>query len=74
MKDTAILVAHPKNAEQLAALKAVMKALKIKFEISEESGYNPDFVNKIVESKKQIAQGNFTEVKKENLKTFIDGL
>ena len=36
--------------------------------------YNPEFVEKIMESKRQIAQGKFTEVKQEDLKSFIAGL
>lgn len=35
------LIVHPKNEEQSAALKAVMKALKIDFE-TEASPYNPE--------------------------------
>lgn len=36
--------------------------------------YSPDFAEKIMESKKQIAEGKFTEVKQEDLKAFIDSL
>lgn len=69
-----ILIAHPKTAEQMDALKAFMRALKIKFEIAKEDVYDPDFVEKILQGKKDIEQGRFTEVKQENLKSFIDGL
>lgn len=68
------IIAHPKTSEQVSALKAFMQALNIKFEVAKEDPYNPDFVEKIKESKKQIDQGNFTEVKKENLKSFVDSL
>lgn len=74
MKTQDIFIAHPQTSEQVYALKAFMQALKIKFEVAKEDTYNPDFVEKILESKRQIAQGNFTEVKKENLKSFIDSL
>ena len=74
MKTQDIFIAHPQTSEQVSALKAFMQALKIKFEVAKEDTYNPDFVEKIMESKRQIAQGNFTEVKKENLKSFIDSL
>lgn len=74
MKTQDIFIAHPQTSEQVTALKAFMEALKIKFEVAKEDTYNPDFVEKILESKRQIAQGNFTEVKKENLKSFIDRL
>jgi hypothetical protein len=36
--------------------------------------YNPEFVEKILESKKQIKEGKFTVVKKEELKSFLDSL
>lgn len=52
------VIMHPENKEQLTALKAFAKALKVKFETN-KSPYNPDFVAKINESKKQIEQGNF---------------
>jgi phosphopantothenoylcysteine synthetase/decarboxylase len=74
MKTQDIFIAHPQTSEQVSALKAFMQALKIKFEIAQEDTYNPDFVEKIMESKRQIVQGNFTEVKTDNLKSFIDSL
>jgi hypothetical protein len=74
MKTQDIIIAHPKNNEQVSALKAFMQAMKIKFEISKSDSYNPEFVEKILESKKQIAQGKFTEVKQEDIKSFIDSL
>jgi hypothetical protein len=74
MKTQNVVIVHPSNKEQVTVLKAFLEALKIKFEFSKNENYNPEFVEKILESKKQIAQGNFTEVKMENLKSFIDGL
>lgn len=74
MKTQDIFIAHPQTSEQVSALKAFMQALKIKFEISKEETYNPEFVEKIFESKKQIAEGKFTEVKAENLNSFMDSL
>ena len=47
------LIAHPKNKEQLAALKAFVKALKIDFE-TKKSPYNPEFVAKIKRGQEQI--------------------
>jgi hypothetical protein len=74
MKTEEVIIVHPQTIEQLNAIKAFMKALKIKFEISKEGTYNPEFVEKILESKKQIDEGKFTEVKAENLNSFIDSL
>jgi hypothetical protein len=74
MKTQDIVIAHPHTTEQASALKAFLHALNIKFEVTKEDKYNADFVEKIVESKKQIAEGKFTEVKKEDLQSFIDSL
>ena len=52
---------HPENKEQLSALKAFAKALKLKFEVN-KSPYNPEFVAKIRKSQKQIAEGNFITI------------
>jgi len=50
------VIMHPKNNEQLSALKAFAKALKVDFETSP---YSQDFVAKIRESKKEVEQGKF---------------
>ncbi len=47
---------HPKNKEQLSALKAFAKALKVEFETSP---YNNDFVAKVLKSKKEAESGQF---------------
>ena len=52
------LIMHPQNNEQLSALKAIAKALNVDFE-TEKSPYNPDFVAKIKESKKQVDEGKY---------------
>ena len=67
-------IVHPKTSEQVSALKALLQTHKIEFEVTTEDNYNLDFVEKIMESKKQIAQGKFTEVKRDGLKVFIDSL
>jgi hypothetical protein len=52
------VIIHPKNDEQLSALKAFAKALKMDFETT-KSPYNPDFVKKVKQSKKQVEEGKF---------------
>ncbi len=52
-----ILIAHPQTSEQFSALKAFMQELKIKFEVSKNDTYNPEFVDKILQGKKDIEQG-----------------
>jgi hypothetical protein len=74
MESRNILIAHPKTNEEVLALKAFTAALKIKFEVANKDSYDSKFVKKIVHSKKQIVEGNFTEVKSENLESFIDSL
>lgn len=73
MKTQDILIAHPSTDEELSALKAFMKALKIKFEVSKqtESPYDPDFVAKIEKSKKEFEDGNFTRVAKNDLQSLL---
>ena len=45
------------DTSQIEAIKAFMKALKIKFEISKEKPYDPEFVAKILKGDKQFAEG-----------------
>ena len=45
------------DVAQIEALKAFMKALKIKFEVSKEKPYNPEFVAMIKKGDKQLAGG-----------------
>ena len=49
--------AYPKDNTQIDAIKAFMKALKIKFEVSKESPYNQEFVDKIHQGEKDFAKG-----------------
>lgn len=71
MKTQDIFIAHPQTEEQVNALKAFMKALNIDFTISKDM-YNPEFVEKILESREQAKNGDVTRVKKENLNEFLD--
>ena len=66
-----IFIVHPTNTEQANALKAFIKAMKIKFEIKTEKSYNPEFVKKIQKSKKEFEEGKSVSVEKENLKQFL---
>jgi hypothetical protein len=52
------VIVHPKSKEQLSALKAFVKALKMDFE-TEPSPYNPEFVAKIKEAQKQADEGQY---------------
>ena len=57
MKTQNVLIAHPSNENELSIIKAFFEALKIKFEVPEESPYNPEFVAKIQKSRKQAIEG-----------------
>jgi hypothetical protein len=58
------LIVQPKNKEQLAALKAFMKALKVDFKIekSTKSSYSPEFVAKMKKSEEDIKAGRTTKI------------
>lgn len=60
------LIIHPKNKEQLAAVKAFAKALKIDF-TTKKSPYNPDFVKEILKAKEDIKNGKGVKLAIEDL-------
>ena len=60
------LIVQPKTKEQLVALKAVIKALKIDFR-SEESPYNPEFVGKILQGREDIKNGKGVKIDTKDL-------
>jgi hypothetical protein len=54
------IIAYPKNNSQIEAIKAVMKAFKIKFEISkEDSGIDESLLT--VDQQKQMTQQEFVQ-------------
>ena len=64
-------IVHP-TSEQAGALRAFIKALKIKFEVTtNDNPYNPDFVEKIKKSKKESQQVGYTRVAKAELQNFL---
>ncbi|MDT3403355.1 DUF2683 family protein [Mucilaginibacter terrae] len=60
------LIVHPKTKEQLAALKAFIKALKIDFS-TEKGPYNPEFVEKILQGREDIKNGKGVKIAPEDL-------
>jgi len=60
------LIAHPESKEKMAALKAFMKALKIRFE-ENKSPYDAEFVEKIKRSEADFNAGNYKSIKTEDL-------
>lgn len=62
------LIVHPTTAEQSGILKAVIKALKIKFEVATaEKSYDQDFVAKIQKSREDYQSGKGTPMTIEEL-------
>jgi len=55
------LIVQPKNKEQLTALKAFMKALKISFK-EKKSAYDPEFVKMIQQGDKDLQDGKGVKV------------
>ncbi|MBP5984232.1 MAG: hypothetical protein KA734_10935 [Fluviicola sp.] len=63
---------HTEDKAHLNAVKAVLKALNVKFEISkDDKPYNPEFVAKIIKSKKEIATGKTTRINIDKLDEFL---
>jgi len=52
--ETINIKAYMNDTSQIEAIKAFMKALKIKFELLEETKYNSDFVSKIQQGDKDL--------------------
>ncbi|WP_316811350.1 DUF2683 family protein [Pedobacter heparinus] len=61
------LIVQPKTKEQLAAIKAFMKALKIDFKVEEKSPYDPEFVKKILQGEEDIRNGKGVKIATEDL-------
>ena len=72
MENQNTLIAHPKTQEQTDALKAVLKALNIDFETSEQSPYNKEFVDKIKKGQKDLDEGKGILMTMDKLKNLCD--
>ncbi len=57
MKTQEILIARPSNSREVNSLKAFLKALKIKFEVTKESPYDPLMVKKIEKGRREYREG-----------------
>ncbi len=63
-----IFIAHPENTEQVTALKAFMKALKIKFEVTAaDKPYNKEFVDMVLQGDEDFKAGKGKEITIEEL-------
>jgi len=59
------LIVQPKSKEQLTALKAIMKALKVDFktEKNTNSPYSAEFAVKMKKSEEDVKAGRVTKIK-----------
>jgi len=71
MSTSKTFVIRPENDEQEIALKAFIKALKMKFEVFGEDPYDKAFVRKIEESREDYQKGNYTRIAKEDLEEYL---
>lgn len=62
MKTQNILIAHPSDAKELSVIKAFFEALKIKFEVAQDSSYDPEFVDKILQGDADFKAGKGRKV------------
>ena len=60
------LIVQPKTKEQLTALKAFIKAMKINFR-SEKDSYEPAFTEKILQGRDAIKKGNGIKIAVQDL-------
>lgn len=67
MKTANTFIVHPETLEQENALKAFVKALKMKFEVAKDQPYDPDFVAKIQQSRKQAVEGKTVKIDLDDL-------
>ncbi len=51
------IIIHTENKEQENVVKAFAEALKMKFEVTNEEPYGPEFVAKIQKSEKEFEEG-----------------
>lgn len=62
-----VLLVKPENNEQLKAVKTILKVLNVDYTSKKEKKYDPEFVKKIQESRKQAKEGKVTAVNVKNL-------
>jgi hypothetical protein len=60
------LIVKPKTKEQLTALKAFIKAMKIDYK-AEKNTYDPEFVEKIKQGREDIKNGKGVKIAIEDL-------
>jgi hypothetical protein len=67
------VIAHPNTIEQTEAIKAFMKALKIKFEIS-KNNETEDYLDELENSFTQVKKMQEGKIEKQQLNDFLNEL
>ena len=73
MQTQNVFIAHPTTTDQVNALKAIVKAFKIKFEITKEED-NVVFVSELQSSLNQVKQMKEGKLPKQSAKDFLNEL
>lgn len=68
-----IFIAHPKTVEQIEALKAIVKAFKIDYEISKKEKVNP-YLIELQESLNQVSDIKDGKLEKQTARDFLNEL
>ena len=68
-----IFIAHPQTVEQIEALKAIVKAFKIDYEISKKSDVET-YINELQESLNQVNEIKAGKLKKQTARDFLNEL
>lgn len=63
----ATLIVETKSPEQLTAVEAVLKLLKVSFKKAEDTPYDPEFVEKILQGRKDVKDGKGVKIKTSDL-------
>ena len=58
---------YPQDEEQIKAIKAIFKALKVKFEINDKQPYDSGFVERVLLAKEEIKQGKGVKIDTKDL-------
>ena len=63
------IIIHPKNKEQANLFEQLANVLKVPFEKNNNGGthYNPEFVEKMKESRKQAREGKTVKIKLDDI-------
>lgn len=68
-----IFIAHPKNNQQINALKAIVKAFDIDFEITNKKN-NSEIIEELKNSLNQVKALKSGKIQKQSVKDFLDEL